>query len=285
MTTPEFVVVGHVVRDLMPAGSRVGGTATFAAAQAHRLGLQCGIVTRIGPDTSPRTSIAAALPGVATAGRPADVTTSFENSYEGPHRRPRVPTQAPAIEAEDVPEDWREASIALIGPVCGEVQGVDAGLFPDSLTAVAAQGWLRRLDRDGIVRKQSWTGAPFWIGCRTLFVSEEDMENVEDQLAGWTDDVPIVVLTKERRGARVHEDGRWREIAAFPAREVEPTGAGDVFAAAFLVRYRETNDTAESARFASAAAACSVEGRGIEAVADRAQIEQRMARHPEVTLR
>ena len=281
MTTPEFVVVGHVVRDLMPAGSRLGGTATFAAAQAHRLGLDCGIVTRIGPDTS----IAGALPGVATAGRPADVTTSFENSYEGPHRRQRVPMQAPAIEAEDVPPDWREASIALIGPVCGEIQGVDAGLFPDSLTAVAAQGWLRRLDSDGIVQKRSWTGAPFWTGCRMLFVSDEDLENAEDQLAGWTDDVPIVVMTKERRGARVYENGRWREIEAFPAREVEPTGAGDVFAAAFLVRYRETDDTAESARFASAAAACSVEGRGIEGVADRAQIERRMARYPEVTLR
>ncbi len=281
MTTPEFVVVGHVVRDLMPAGSRLGGTATFAAAQAHRLGLDCGIVTRTGPDTS----LADALPGVATAGRPANMTTSFENSYEGRHRRQRVPMQAPVIEAEDVPRDWREASIALIGPVCGEIQGVDAGLFPDSLTAVAAQGWLRRLDSDGIVQKQSWTGAPFWTGCRMLFVSDEDLENAEDQLAGWIDEVPIVVLTKERRGARVHEDGRWREIEAFPAREVEPTGAGDVFAAAFLVRYRETSDTAESARFASAAAACSVEGRGIEEVADRAQIERRMVRHPEVTLR
>lgn len=281
MTTPEFVVVGHVVRDLMPAGSRLGGTATFAAAQAHRLGLDCGIVTRIGPDTS----LTDALPGVAMAGRPADVTTSFENSYEGPHRRQRVPVQAPAIEAEDVPPDWREASIALIGPVCGEVQGVDVGLFPDSLTAVAAQGWLRRLDSDRIVQKQSWIGEPFWTGCRMLFVSDEDMENAEDQLAGWTDGVPIVVVTKERRGARVHEDGRWREIAEFPAREIDPTGAGDVFTASFLVRYRETNDTAESARFASAAAACSVEGRGIEEVADRAQIERRMARHPEVTLR
>ena len=281
MTTPDFVVVGHVVRDLMPAGSRLGGTAIFAAAQAQRLGLDCGIVTRIGPDTS----IADTLPGVAMAGRPADVTTSFENCYEGSHRRQRVPMQAPVIEAEDVPADWREASITLIGPVCGEIQGVDAGLFRDSLTAVAAQGWLRRLDSDGTVQKQSWTGAPFWSGCRTLFVSEEDLENAEDQLAGWTDDLPIVVLTKQRRGARVHEDGRWREIEAFPAREADPTGAGDVFAAAFLVRYRETNDTAESARFASAAAACSVEGRGIEEVADRAQIEWRMARHPEVTLR
>ena len=281
MTTPDFVVVGHVVRDLMPAGSRLGGTATFAAAQAQRLGLDCGIVTRIDPDTS----IADTLPGVAMAGRPADVTTSFENCYEGSHRRQRVPMQAPVIEAEDVPPDWREASIILIGSVCGEIQGVDAGLFPDSLTAVAAQGWLRRLDSDGIVQKQSWIGAPFWSGCRTLFVSDEDLENAEDQLAGWTDDLPIVVLTKERRGARVHEDGRWREIEAFPAREADPTGAGDVFAAAFLVRYSETNDTAESARFASAAAACSVEGRGIEEVADRAQIERRMARHPEVTLR
>jgi len=97
--------------------------------------------------------------------------------------------------------------------------------------------------------------------------------------------VPVVVLTRDRGGARVHERGAWGEIAAFPANEVDPTGAGDVFAAAFLVRYHETNDTSIATRFACAAAACSVEAPGTARVATRSVIESRMAKHPEIALR
>jgi sugar/nucleoside kinase (ribokinase family) len=55
--------------------------------------------------------------------------------------------------------------------------------------------------------------------------------------------------------------------------EVDPTGAGDVFAAAFLIRLHETGNNFEAARFASAAAALSLGGSGISAIAGRAQIE------------
>jgi sugar/nucleoside kinase (ribokinase family) len=139
------------------------------------------------------------------------------------------------------------------------------------------------LDDDGYVVPQAWTGAPFWTGGKVLFVSDEDLID-DTQLARWTADVPVVVVTRERRGARVHDAGRWREIRAFPADEVDPTGAGDVFAAAFLVRLSESGDVPDATRFASAAAACSVEAEGIEAIATREQIEDRLSRHPEVVL-
>jgi sugar/nucleoside kinase (ribokinase family) len=135
------------------------------------------------------------------------------------------------------------------------------------------------------VRRSSWRGEAFWLGAEVLFVSDEDLGRNRKPVARWTSDVPIVALTRDRHGARVHADGRWWKIAAFPSREVDPTGAGDVFAAAFLVRYRETKDVGQSARFASAAAACSIEGGGIEAIADRDQIEGLLAAHPDVVLR
>ena len=225
------------------------------------------------------------LPGIALAGRPSTQTTAFENVYEAGRRRQRVPRQAEPVEAEDVPEAWRAAPMVLQGPVCGEVPaGLDA-LFPGSLLAVAAQGWLRTLDRQRQVRRRAWGGAPFWANSGALFVSDEDLGRRRDQLDRWTEEVPVVVLTQYRRGTRVYLDGRWRHIEALPTQEVDPTGAGDVFALSFLVRYQETEDAAESAKFASAAAACSVEAPGIEGIADRRQIEARMEEHPEIVLR
>ena len=280
MTPPDFVVIGHVVEDIAPEGWRLGGTATFAAIQALRLGLQVGVVTRVHPDMP----LQRLLPDVAIAGRPSTCTTTFENIYTGARRRQRVPFQAEPLAEDDVPLPWRDAPIVLIGPVCGEAPATLATRFPNSLVAVGAQGWLRRLTSQRTVRRRAWTAAPFWSGAHVLFVSDEDLGRRHDQLARWAADVPIVVHTRDERGARVYDSGRWRSIAAFPVTSLDPTGAGDVFAAAFLVRYYETEHVAESARFAAAAASCSVEAPGTEGILGRAEIEARMASHPEVLL-
>lgn len=281
MSTPDFVVIGHVVRDLTPEGWRLGGTATFAAVQAQRLGLRAGIVTRISSDVSPTD----ALPGVAFAGRASEHTTSFQNIYERGRRRQRVPAQAAAVEAQDVPAAWQRAPISLVGPVCREVPSTMASSLSSPLIGVSAQGWLRALDRQRHVRRRAWRGDPFWSNAHVLFVSREDLGRRQDQVDRWLDDVPVVIVTRDRGGARVHERRRWRAMDAFPAHEVDPTGAGDIFAAAFLVRYHETNDTTHAMRFAGAAAACAVEAPGVERVATRDVIEQRMAQHPEIDVR
>ena len=281
MGTPEFVVIGHVVLDVVREGWRLGGTAAFAAVQAQRLGLKVGMVTRVGTDVN----LQEALPGVAVAGRPSEETTRFVNEYEGGRRRQRVPSQAAVVAIDDVPEEWRAAPVVLVGPVCGEVPAELGASLESSLTGVSAQGWLRRVDRARRVRRQAWTGAPFWKGSQVLFVSDEDLGRRSDQLVAWEREVAIVAVTRARRGAKVRDRMGWRRIEAFPAREVDPTGAGDIFAAAFLVRYHETQDAAAATRFASAASACSVEGVGVERVATRAEVEERLARHREITLR
>jgi sugar/nucleoside kinase (ribokinase family) len=238
------------------------------------------MVTRFGPDVTKRD-----LPRqVAVAGRPSMSSTSFRNVYDAGRRRQRVPTQADAIAPDDIPRDWRAAPITLIGPVCGEAPPDLDACLSSPLIGVSAQGWLRALDRDRRVRRRAWNGAPFWSRAHVLFVSREDLGRRRDQIDRWINDVPIVVVTRDRGGARVHERGAWREIDAFPAREIDPTGAGDVFATAFLVQYRTTRDTKHATRFAAAAASCAVEGEGVARVATRAQIERRMNQHPEITL-
>ena len=277
---PDFVVVGHVVRDLVPEGWRLGGTATFAAVQAERLGLTVGIVTRAGSDLD----LATAFPKAEIALTPSDETTTFQNVYGSEGRSQHVLGRAAAISDTDVPSGWRSAPVVLLGPVCDELPADLSSLFDDPLLGISAQGWLRRVDDDGRVRGRAWDGEPFWHGGDVLFVSDEDIGADDAQVERWTKDVPIVAMTSNRRGAHVHDDGRWRAIAAFPTSEVDPTGAGDVFATAFLVELRATSDVAAATRFASAAAACAIEATGIDAIATRDQIEAHMRAHPGVAL-
>lgn len=254
---------------------------TYACIQAQRLGLSVGVVTRAGPDIA----LDDALPGASVAGRPSKQTTTFENLYSPKQRRQRVLSRAEPLTAEDVPPAWRRAPLALLAPVYGEVPPDMATTFPDSMVGVCAQGWLRSVDREHRVRRRAWAGPPFWQGCQALFASDEDLGRRRDQLDRWMADVPIVALTSHETGAELHHNSAWRRIEAYPAQQTDATGAGDIFAATFLVRYHETADLDKSARFASAAASCSVEGNGTESIASRSQIEARMNDYPEIALR
>ncbi len=282
MPVPEFVAVGNACRDVVPGGWRLGGTVSFAAAQAQRLGCTAGIVTRAPADLE----LAKNLPGIELALTQSDVATTFENTYSASGRKQHLLAQAPAIEARDVPEAWQAAAMVLLGPVWGEIPVGFAEVFHDSsIVGVSAQGWLRDSDASHLVRHHSWAGEPFWAGCDVVFVSDEDLANGRAELDRWTADVPVVAMTESSRGARVFADGRWWRMDAFPEAEVDPTGAGDTFATAFLIRLHETGDAGDAARFGAAAASLSVRGIGIAAMPDRAEVVERMQRHPEIMLR
>jgi sugar/nucleoside kinase (ribokinase family) len=55
--------------------------------------------------------------------------------------------------------------------------------------------------------------------------------------------------------------------------EVDPTGAGDIFAAAFFTRLHATRDPWEAGRFATHLAAFSVTRRGLEGIPNRDEVE------------
>ena len=282
MSAPDFVVIGHAVRDVVPGGWRLGGTVTFAAVQAHRLGLSVGVVTAGGADID----VQRELPFAEVRQRRSAQSTSFENVYVAGARRQGVLSRADAIPRDDIPEAWRSAPIVLLGPVLDELDpGLAASLPSAVVCGVSAQGWLRGIDGGGRVVHQPWGGAPFWPGADVLFVSDEDLSDDRAQLDRWTAAVPVVAMTESWRGARVYSDGAWRRMPAFPEDEVDPTGAGDTFATALLVRLHETGDVLEAARFGAAAASISVSGIAAESIPSRDEIESRLRQYPEVALR
>ncbi|HEU4759621.1 MAG TPA: PfkB family carbohydrate kinase [Dehalococcoidia bacterium] len=287
---PQFLVVGHVVQDLISPGDasqwRLGGTASYAAVLGRSLGLRTAVLTAAAPEIP----LSQLLPGIELHVLASPSTTQIRNIYDGGHRRQQIPRRAAAIGPGALPEEWRATPIVLLGPVAGEVDGALAGAFPGSLVGVGAQGWLREIAPDGWVRPvapERWRAAPLLRSARALFVSDEDLpaEATADALREWSALTEIVAFTHGDRGAEVCLGGEWRRIEAFPARTVDPTGAGDVFAAAFLIRLHETGDVWEAARYGACAASFVVEGEGTAAIPDRDQIEERLAAHPQIAPR
>lgn len=85
------------------------------------------------------------------------------------------------------------------------------------------------------------------------YSGEEDLEKALLKLGEIH--APVTGLTMGEKGSLFLDKGEILHIPAFPISAVDTTGAGDVFHAAFGVRYMETGDLRESARFASAVSA------------------------------
>jgi hypothetical protein len=282
MPAPDFVTVGHVARDLVPGGWRAGGTITFAAIQAHKLGCSVGVVTRAGPEIDLR----ALYPFAEIAANVSRETTTFENVYEHGVRRQHLRARGEPIDSDDVPVEWLSSPVALVGPLMGEIDPALPSRFAEStLVGVSVQGWLRNVDDEGAVIRARWDGPPFWRGADVIFVSDEDLVGGRDDTAAWCAEVSMVAMTESRSGLQLWAGGRWWQMDAFPEEEIDPTGAGDTFATAFLIGFRETGDFRAAARFGAAAASLAVGGAGAEAQPGREAIEQRMRAYPEIMLR
>ncbi|MGQ9573388.1 MAG: PfkB family carbohydrate kinase [Dehalococcoidia bacterium] len=277
MRAPDFLVISHLAKDKVAEGWCLGGTAAYASLTASKLGWRTAVLTSVGSDLDP----SLVLPDIDVRLLPSSETTTFENVYSPERRLQYVWAKARPITADDVPPEFREAKVVLLGPLLGEVEEKVARCFPRSLLAISPQGWLRAILHDGRVEQISprrWRPRLLFKHSKAIFVSDEDLppEETEETLILWASQVPLLAFTRGARGSRLWSEGRWRQVPAIPADELDPTGAGDVFAAAFLARYVETNDAWQAALFAAAAASISVEAPGTAAVPDRQQVEERL---------
>ena len=170
---------------------------------------------------------------------------------------------AEKIQGKDIPEEWTRAPIVYLCPVADEVMSDVPERFRSSLIGVTPQGWFRRWEEDGRVYPKRWHNAEEILArCDVLVFSEEDIAPFPEELERFIRATKIVILTRGKKGCTLYLDGISRDFPAYRTVEVDPTGAGDVFAAAFLIKYAETNDPFISADFANCVASFAVEDEG-----------------------
>ena len=272
---PRLLVIGHLAKDQLPYGLTTGGTVAYTALTAVRMGLTVVVVTSAGPDLDPE----AEMPGVRVHVVPSAESTVFVNEYGPEGRIQTVKGVAAPITVTDIPCALRSATAVLLGPLVGEIGADVPSVVQGSVVMASLQGWLRTWDERGRVRPVSWDGTDLLPKVDAAIVSVDDV--LEEALfESWSEMVPVLIVTEGSRGARINVDGRWNRVKPFRSREVDPTGAGDVFAAAYLLRFGETRDPLVSARFASCAAGLSIEAEGVEGIPTRPKIEDRLSRGP-----
>lgn len=282
MTQPgaDINIVGHTTHDLYDGEYVAGGCAFFGAQVYRALGADVRLLTAVGEDFE----CGGALDELEAEIRRGGRTTTFRNIYpeEGP-RRQVIQNLAPRMDPEWFDTDsLSAASVLHLAPVLTEIE-----LDPWTRScepewfAIGVQGWIKGpadADDSGrrpIVQKPWQPAAEALSRVDIACLSDEDLREQGDLLNRLVDHVSYVTVTHGSDGATLYVDGSRRaEIGVYPGVEPsDPTGAGDCFAAGFILGLTHRGwAPSKAARLGAACASVIIEGRGSEPLAwmDRA---------------
>lgn len=272
----DYLCIGHLCHDRYAGGNLLGGTASYVSLVAQRLGRRPAVLTSTGTDFE-------FLPvfeqnRIPVHSKPAAQTTVFENIYRDGIRTQFLHARADSLFPEDVPAEWRGAPLVHCCPIAAEVDFSLLQAFPGALVGATIQGWLRQWDGQGRVSPKAMDWSRL-AGANVVILSDADIAGFEAALPEIAAAVEVLVMTRGAAGAEIFQAGRQAHFPAFPVKEVDATGAGDVFAAAFLIRYAETRDSALSSAFAHCAASFIVEGVGVKNLPGPERVAERLEQY------
>ena len=225
----DFLAIGNLTRDTTPQGFRLGGTVSFAAVTARRLGWRPGVLTRasldgLEPDGRPEkagTRRTTGLPGTPLAGipvhlMPSPVTTTFTNIYTERGRTQVIEAVADPVTPDGLPSEWAETPVVLLGSIAREIPPSWADMFPPSLLGIAPQGHMRSWDAAGHVLPARWENAgPLLRRADAVIVSREDVGGDDAYIAELAAQTRLLIVTDGWHGATVYEND---EVTRIPAR-------------------------------------------------------------------
>ena len=266
----QFLAIGHITEDITPDGRVLGGGVTYGGLTAQALGLSVGIVSSHarGIDLQP-------LQNLQCHVKIAPESTTFTNQEMPDGRIQRLSARADRLLQNDIPTEWILSDIVHISPVADEVEHDVVDLFKESLLCLAPQGWLRSWDETGLIKQKAWQSLELVLPKADLvFFSMEDLNHDFHALAEIEKLCNTLIVTDGYRSIRMFQGGRRLEVAVQAAKAVNPTGAGDIFAASFIAHYYHSHDILAAAKYASLIAMDSVTRPGLSGVptSEQAQV-------------
>ena len=277
--TPDLLFVGFFCHDQYNGELILGGTASYSSLVASKLtDKQISVLTSVGDDFLFMDQFEKAI--IEVCNKPADETTVFSNIYKNGHRRQYIHARSETLSEADIPNAWKTTPIVKICLIADEVDQSLMNAFPNSLIAATIQGWLRQWDENGKITPKEMD-LTLLNQVDIVLMGDADINGMEHLLPQIKDKVEIVVMTKGAEGALVFYQGKELFFPSFPTEEVDPTGAGDVFAVSFLLKYAETKSIPLAISYAHVVASFVVEKLGVH-VPEPLKIDKRWEAYQEL---
>ena len=235
----SLAVVGQLSRDVIAGGEpRIGGPPWHASRALRALGVDARIVAKCGEREAVEYGRM-----LETLDLPFDLvvgaeTTAFSFSYDANGIR--------TMAIDVVGDPWREDELSLDGI---EWMYLAPLLRGEVDIAATAQGRRVLLDAHGLVRVPEPGPLRLDDDFDRADLAHVSMLKLADEEAAVVGDVhvPEVIVTHGARGATVNG-----VLVTAEAVDRDPTGAGDMFGAAYLVSRSEGADPVDAARRAAA---------------------------------
>lgn len=210
----------------------------------------------------------------------------FENDYSSGGRYQYARIRAnPKLST--MPPEASEAEALLVGPVLQEVDPAIMAARRKGPLLLDAQGFLRyQTSSNQIVERMEPVAETAIRHCDILKLDAREAQVITS--TGHINTAlkilyrmgpTIIIITRGSEGAHLYDGTRFIQLSAPKVPAIDSTGAGDVFAAAFLVRYLVCRDPIIAGQFAVAAAALSTCDFGASAVPSQQEIEHLQACH------
>jgi sugar/nucleoside kinase (ribokinase family) len=260
------ISVGYITHDLYGQKILPGGSALYAAQTFKALGASSKIVSSVGKDFGFEQALQDLEAKLVRAGQ----TTTFRNLYTSENIRTQtVEGISQPITPEILPANWRKPDILFICPVLNEVDLVSWNKATYAkIVGIGVQGFVRCVEKpSGKVEHKSWNPrAKDLEGVDVAFLSKQDVIGQEELIDILIENVDIVVVTHGQQGADVYEKNRKFHMGIYKTNVIDPTGAGDCFAAGFMQALAMGKTCQTAAKRAAACASVIIEGQGLECI-------------------
>jgi sugar/nucleoside kinase (ribokinase family) len=254
---PDYLTIGHLTEDVWRDGRITpGGTAWFASLAARRIVDHVSVLTAAAATYDAKTF----LLDIDVHRVDSPTTTHFENIYT-PQGRIQYTRPSPVkLTPDQLTYDLRRAKIMHLAPVCDEVSAAFATqVDPDVFIGVTPQGWLRRWDETGRVHAKDWdSAAAFLARADAVVISIDDVAGDWPLALSWAAQAKLFVVTQNVNGCTLFLKGRPYNIPTQQVEEIDPTGAGDIYAATLFIMLQRGLDPIKACAFANCVAARSV---------------------------
>jgi sugar/nucleoside kinase (ribokinase family) len=254
----DYLAIGHITADVWQEGITPGGSVTYASLTARTLLDRVSVLTAAANDMD----TAATFPAIEVHCLEAPNTTHFRNVYTSNGRMQIVSPCPITLQPQHMTSAMRESAIVHLAPVCNEVSPhIVQHVHADTFVGITPQGWMRRWDGDGRVTSLAahWVDAALVLArANAVVISIHDIAEDWHIAHDWASQTQLLVVTQGAQGCTAFLSSGPTHVPAPHVQEVEPTGAGDIFATVLFTALQRGGSPLDACAFANCIAAQSV---------------------------